>query len=61
MALLSPELRNATYLERKVQDGEKSILENFALLLQYVILIAPHSFPIHAYMPMLREYVLEIA
>ena len=48
MAILSPEVRSAAYAERKVSDTERALLESFALALQYVILIAPHSFPLHA-------------
>ena len=61
MGLLSSELRAAAFVERRVLAEERLELESFASNLEYTILIAPHSYPIRSYMPLLREYVPEIS
>ena len=59
-ALLSAEIREAAFRERRVQETEAIELETVAASLQYVLLLAPHAFPIRTYAGMLREYVPEI-
>ena len=61
MATLSPELRTAAYTERKVAESERRDLEEVGKALEFAVLFAPHGYPLKSYMPLLREYVPEIA
>ena len=59
-ASLSAELRLAAYTERRVPEVESLELESVAQAFQYVLLLAPHAFPVRSFLGMLREYVPEI-
>ena len=61
MAVLSPELRKAAYVERKAAEADRKELEEVGEALEYAVLFAPHGYPLKSYMPLLREYVPEIA
>jgi hypothetical protein len=58
--LLSPEVRQAAYKERRVAELEASPLEAMAAVLDHVVLVAPHSYPHKSYLSLLREYVPEL-
>jgi len=60
MATLSSEVRAAAYSERHVPADERVPLEDAALALTHVILLAPFCNPPRSYLPMLREYVPEV-
>ena len=61
MAVPSPELRKAAYVERKAAEAERKELEEVGEALGYAVLFAPHRYPLKSYMPLLRECVPEIA
>lgn len=61
IAVLSPELRKAAYVERKAAEAERKGLEEVGEALEYAVLFAPHGYPLKSDMPLLREYVPEIA
>ena len=60
MGMLSGEARMAAYKERHVPEQERLSLEDAMESLLYAVLIAPHSYPLKSYMPLLREFVPEI-
>ena len=55
MAVLSADLREAAFRQRKTQADESIQLEEVGQGIEYAILLAPHVFPTRAYMPFLRE------
>lgn len=61
MGVLSANVRQAAYKERHVPELESEELESFVAHLEYAILVAPHVLPAKSYLPLLREYVPEIA
>ena len=58
MAVLSPELRKAAYVERKAAEAERKELEEVGEALEYAVLFAPQGYPLKSYMPLLRESFL---
>ena len=59
MAVLSPELRKAAYVERKATEDERKELEEVGeALVEYAVLFAPQGYPLKSYMPLLRESFL---
>mgnify|MGYP003333184752 CR=1 FL=1 len=61
MALMSAELRAAAVKERHADENDVWTIGLAMEQLQYIILIAPHSFPMNRYMQMLRDAVPEMA
>ena len=58
---LSPELRSAAYVERKVPESARAELEEVAAALGHVVLVGPHVLPVKSYMTLLQEYAPEVA
>jgi len=60
MAMLSEDLRKAAYRDRHVSEKEQLELEQVMASVAHVVLVAPLTFPLKSYLPLLREYVPEI-
>ena len=61
MGILSQEICEAAIRERHVPSDEAAALREASQAIEHVVLFAPHGFPLKSYIPMLREYVPEMA